>query len=77
MTAPTSNDVGFYETLILTENKTMLDEQKIRIRKSELLRHVEFCNKEIATRLSENEKDKDQIHDCEAKLKVIKEILED
>lgn len=55
----------------------MLEEPEIRVRKGELLRYIEHVNKDIANRLSKNKEDKARIHECEAKIKIINEILGD
>jgi len=55
----------------------MLDESEIRVKKSTLLKHVEYCNEEISVKTSEIKILKDQISECESNLKVIKEILVD
>jgi len=55
----------------------MLSEQKIRMRKNDILQHIEHCNKEISERLEEIENNRQMIHDGESRLKIINEILKD
>ena len=55
----------------------MKDEREIRERKSHLLTHIGYCNKEISNYLKAINEQKTELHDCEAQLKIIKEVLED
>lgn len=55
----------------------MLDENKIRGLKRQLLDNVVYLNDEISKKVSEIDELKMHIHDNESKLKLIKKVLED